>query len=250
MAARRSARPGTLRYGQDRRQRRPHPPFARSDRWYRPTAVTRRTAAPVALLAVAGAVALAGCGQSRQDAHAPTGTFPVAVVRASFAREQSLSSNQDLVIAVRNTGTKTIPNLAVTVNGLSAPIVQAGVASAQRPLWIVDEGPGPHSKLPVQGLGAYQPGGYVTYLTNTWAAGPLAAGHTVTFVWGLTPVKAGLHLVHYRVATDLYGKTTATLAGGGIPAGSFAVAVVAAPPRTHVDPATGQVVPGPAPNAG
>ena len=61
-------------------------------------------------------------------------------------------------------------------------------------------------------------------------------------------MRAGLHLVHYRVATDLYGKTTATLAGGGVPAGSFAVAIVRAPPPTHVDPVTGQVVPGAAPN--
>ena len=201
------------------------------------------------MIAVTGAVALAGCGQARQDAHAQTGTFPVQVVQASFARLQSLGVGEHLVLAVRNAGSATIPNLAITVNGLSAPISQPGLASTQRPVWIIDEGPGPRSKVPVQGLGAYQPGGYVTYLTNTWAAGPLAPGRTATFVWALTPVQTGRRVVTYVVAAGLYGKAIATLPGGGQPRGAFNVAVVGVPPPTHVDPNTGQVVSGPAPNA-
>ncbi len=201
------------------------------------------------MFAVTGAVALAGCGQARQDAHAPSGTFPVRIVQASFRPVQSLSSTQQLVLVVRNAGSATIPNLAITVNGLSAPISQPGLASTLRPVWIVDEGPGPRSRVPVQGVGADQPGGYVTYLTNTWAAGPLAPGRTATFVWTLTPVKAGRWPVTYVIAAGLYGKAIATLPGGGRPHGAFTVAVVGVPPATHVDPNTGQVVSGPAPNA-
>jgi hypothetical protein len=210
--------------------------------------VRRRTVAPVAAFALAGAIALAGCGQARQDAHAPSGTFPVQIVRATFPARQPLANVERLVLAVRNAGSATIPNLAITVNGLSAPIDQPGVASRLRPVWIIDDGPGPKSKLPVQGTGAFQVGGYVTYLTNTWAAGALAPGRTATFVWTLTPVKAGAYAVRYTVSTDLYGKTTAQLPTGGAPRGAFLVAVVRRPPATHVDPATGQVVAGPAPN--
>jgi hypothetical protein len=218
----------------------------RSGHWYRPIAVRRRTAVPAAALALV--VALAGCGQARQDAHAQSGTFPVQIVRASFPARQSLARTEPLVLAVRNAGSATIPNLAITVDGLYAPIYQPGLASRQRPVWIVDQGPGPRSKQPVQGVGEFQGGDYVTYLTNTWAAGPLAPGHTATFVWSLTPVRAGAHVVHFTVSAGLYGNAKAVLSTGAAPRGAFLVAVVPKPPATHVDPATGQVVPGPAPN--
>jgi hypothetical protein len=63
-------------------------------------------------------LALAGCGsQARQDAHEPTGDFTVDVPVATFPSSQRLAEHTHLVIAVRNTGTKTIPNIAVTILG-------------------------------------------------------------------------------------------------------------------------------------
>jgi hypothetical protein len=127
--------------------------LGRSERWYRPTAVRRRTAAPVAVLALAGVV-LAGCGGGeRQDAHEPSGTFPVAVDVATFPSLQSVGSTTRLVLRIRNAGSQTVPNLAVTVNGLSYRNPQPDLADPTRPLFIVDNGPGPVSRVPVQGTG-------------------------------------------------------------------------------------------------
>ncbi len=204
---------------------------------------------PVALLAVAGAALLSGCGAARQDAHEPDATFPVSVLHASFPALQPVGGSSRLVLVVRNIGTATIPNLAVTVNGFNYYDTQPGLADATRPAFIVDHGPGPVSSLPVQGTGAYSEGGDVTVYTNTWASGPLPSGHTSVFVWTVTPVQAGRHTITWTVAAGLNGKAKARLANGAVPTGGFAEFTALTPPPTHVDPNTGQVVSGPAPNA-
>ena len=79
------------------------------------------------------ALAVAGCGGGeRQDADEPSGTFQVAVVNASFPTKQHLAKPERFVIAVRNTGRKTVPNVAVTVNSFAARSEQAGLADPQR----------------------------------------------------------------------------------------------------------------------
>jgi len=201
---------------------------------------------PVALLAVAGTVTLAGCGAARQDADEPDATFAVSVPHASFPARQSLGGNDELRLVIRNVGHATIPDLAVTVDGLSARDTEPGLASAQRPVWIVNNGPGPVSPLPVQGTGEYSEGGDVTAYTNTWASGPLRSGASATFSWVVTPVKVGSYSVDWTVAAGLNGKAKARLAGGQLPTGRFAVDVASAPAQTHVDSNTGQVVSGPA----
>ena len=203
----------------------------------------------MALLALGVAPVLSGCGSERQDAHEPSGDFPVAVLRASFPAVQPIGGNSELVLSVRNTGTQTIPNLAITVNGFNYYDPQPNLADHERPVWIVNNGPGPVPRLPVQGTGEYSEGGYVTAATNTWASGPLAAGRTSTFVWAVTPVKAGLHTLTWTVSAGLFGKAKARLATGAVPAGRFIVFTAATPPATHVDPRTGKVVSGPPPNA-
>ena len=71
------------------------------------------------IAASAAALAVAGCGGGqRQDADEPSGTFQVDVVRASFPVKQHLAQPERFVIAVRNTGDKTVPNVAVTVSSL------------------------------------------------------------------------------------------------------------------------------------
>jgi hypothetical protein len=202
------------------------------------------------VLALAGVVMLAGCGGGeRQDAHEPSGTFPVAVDQATFPPVQALGSTTHLVLTVRNTGSQTIPNLAVTVDGLNYRNPQPGLSDPTRPLFIVDNGPGLQPKTPVAGTGRLSEGGYVTAYTNTWASGPLAAGKSVNFTWAVTPVLAGRHTVTWTVAAGLNGKAQARTAGGAVPAGHFVVLTTRVPTPTHVDPATGQVVAGPAPNA-
>jgi hypothetical protein len=173
------------------------------------------------------AVALAGCGGGeRQDANEPSGTFRVAVVRASFPTKQHLAQPERFVIAVRNTGRDTVPNVAVTVSSFAERSEQAGLADPERAVWIVDSSPS---------------GGQTAYV-NTWALGRLAPGQTRRFVWRVTAVKAGTHTVKWQVAAGLNGKAKATLAGNRAPAGSVTVDVSEKPAQAHVDPETGKVV--------
>jgi len=183
------------------------------------------------------------------DAHEPSGNFPVSVDHASFPALQSLGSTTRLVLTVRNTGSQTIPNLAITVNGLSYRNPQPGLADPQRPVFIINNGPGLVSRIPVPGTGVLSEGGYVTAFTNTWASGPLPSGHSVNFTWAVTPILAGRHEVSWTVAAGLNGKAKARTASGSVPTGHFVVFTTMIPPATHVDPTTGQVVSGPAPNA-
>src|ERR1700733_5859076 len=62
------------------------------------------------------ALLLSACGGgARQDASEPSGNFPVVVTTASFPASQRLSGHSHFVLAIRNTGSKTIPNIAVTI---------------------------------------------------------------------------------------------------------------------------------------
>ena len=64
-------------------------------------------------------VAVAGCGGGeRQDENEPEGSYPVEVVRATFPEDQKLAKSSNLLVTVRNAGRETIPNIALTVNGL------------------------------------------------------------------------------------------------------------------------------------
>lgn len=174
-----------------------------------------------------GALFSAGCGGGeRQDEDEPSGNFSVEVVEAKFPEQQRLAEQVDLRVRVRNAGSETIPNLAVTVDGFSRRSEQAGLADPSRPVWIIDDGPR----------------GGVTAYTNTWALGRVRAGETREFVWRVTPVKAGNFEVKYRVAAGLDGKAKAVVAGGDRPAGSFKVSVSREPDQSRVDPDSGDVV--------
>jgi hypothetical protein len=175
--------------------------------------------------AAAAALAFGGCGSERRDAGAPQGTYTIAVERASFPPEQRLAQRSPLVIAVRNTGAKAIPNLSVVVHGFTDRTGGARDADPTRDLWIVDRGPA----------------GAATALQDTWAAGPLAPGATATLRWAVTPVVAGRHALSYEIAPALAGPARAQLSGGGDPQGTLAVRVIDRPARARVDPRTGAV---------
>jgi hypothetical protein len=196
------------------------------------------------LLGACATLAASGCGGSRQDAHEPKGTFAMQVVRASFPANQAIARQTQLELAVRNTGTQTAPAVAVTLDSFYYTENYPELAANKRPIWVVESGPGPRVKRPVQSQAVSPPGAGQTAYVNTWALGPLAPGQTQTFLWRVAPVKAGLHTVHYSVAAGLAGNARATLASGGQVQGQLTADVAAAPPKTHVDPATGRVVAG------
>jgi len=171
---------------------------------------------------------VAGCGGGeRQDAHEDSGTYKVEVVSSKFPAKQRLARQEQMVVEVRNADTKTIPNLAVTLEpGFTVRSNRTDLADPNRPVWIVDDGP---------------LGGDTAY-TNTWALGALKAGQTKKFVWKVTPVQAGSHEVRFRIAAGLNGKAKAEASGGQVPEGSFDVKIVNKPSQARVDPDTGKVI--------
>lgn len=203
------------------------------------------------------ALALTACGGAqRQDAHEPSGRFPVAVEHVTFPASQRLAQRTHLVIEVRNTGTRTIPDVAVTIcnvtcaypaprgqgtssRAFAADISQPDLANPSRPLWVVDRPPGP-CEYSCAGGG---PGAAVTAYANTWALGALRPGATAAFVWSVTPVTAGRHVVAWRMAADTQGDTRAQLPDGTLARGRFVVDVSAAPARSHLT-ASGKVATG------
>jgi hypothetical protein len=173
-------------------------------------------------------VLVGGCGGgTRQDANEAAANYNVDVVSASFPDKQRLARQEQLVVEVHNADTKTIPNVAVTIDpGFSVRSNRQDLADPNRPVWIVDDGP----------LG----GG--TAYTNTWALGALKAGETRKFVWKVTPVRSGSHEVTYRVAAGLNGKAVAQTAAGKKAEGTFTVNISQKPSQATVDPETGEVL--------
>lgn len=199
---------------------------------------------------IAAGLSLGACGSgSRQDANEPSGSFPVQVATATFPSFQRLAEHTHLVIAVRNTGSHTIPDVAVTIRdpkyGTSVQafgqyLNQPGLASHTRPVWIIDRAPEPGAcgySCQAGGLG-----GAVTAYSNTWALGALRPGATAKFDWAVTAVSSGKHVIQYVVAAGLNGKAKARVAGGGIPKGNFSVTITNAPEQSYVT-GSGQVVP-------
>jgi hypothetical protein len=193
------------------------------------------------------ALLIAGCGEGVRDAKEQKGTYPVEVTRVSFPRKQAVARDTRLVLVVRNTGSQTMPNVAVAVDSFYYRSDYPHLAVNKRPVWIVNTGPGPVAKPAVESEEINPPGGGETAFVNTWALGPLAAGHQVRFVWRVTPVKSGRHTLIYTVAAGIDGKSVAQLAGGGKPVGKLVARIAPAPPRTHVNPETGEVKAGPNP---
>ncbi len=194
------------------------------------------------------ALALAGCGESKQDAKEPRRAYTVAVSQASFPAKQAIARPTTLRIAVANKDAKTLPNVAVTVNSLTyRATAPPKLADPERPTWIVYDGPGPAIKLqtPVESEEVTRAGGGETANTHTWALGPLAPGQTKVFAWKLLPVVSGTKVIHYQVAAGLNGKARAELADGTSASGSLTVHIAPAPPNVHVDPETGAVLEGP-----
>jgi hypothetical protein len=213
--------------------------------WYVPRALRRGRLSWGAVI-VATATGVSACGGgARQDATEPNANFPVQVAHASFPTQQRLAEHTDLVLTIRNTGTKTIPDIAVTITNpaygtaaqafgtlLAKPAPgQPILAGRSRPVWVVDRPPGPCQYSCQQG----GPGGAVTANSNTWALGRLGPGQTARFEWGVTAVQSGSYTVHYVVAAGLGGKAKAVRAqGGGRVEGDFHVKISQKPRQAYV----------------
>lgn len=194
------------------------------------------------------AVLVGGCGGTQRNAHEVAATYPVEVLTARFPAKQAIARDERFTLVVRNAGVRTIPNIAVTLDSFYYTSTYPKLAVKKRPVWIVNTGPGKvATSPPVQTEEVNPPGGGETAFVNTWALGALAPHTSRAFIWHVTPVKAGVHTVHYTVATGLDGKALARLVGGGLAAGSMTASIAPVPPRTHVNPETGLIAPGPNP---
>lgn len=185
-----------------------------------------------------------GCGGSQRNVREAKLSYTVEVVHARFPVKQAIAHDTKLALVVRNRSARTIPNVAVTLDSFYYTSTYPKLSSSKRPVWIVNTGPGAVSSRPVQSEEVNPPGGGETAFVNTWALGALAPGKSSVFVWKVTPVKAGVHTVHYIVSADLDGNARARLAGGGPASGSFVASIAPRPAATHVNPETGQVVKG------
>jgi hypothetical protein len=195
-------------------------------------------------LSLPAVLVASGCGAARQDAHEQSSGYAMQVLTASFPAKQSIARPTSFALQVRNTGSSTVPNVAVTLDSFYYTEHYSELAANKRPVWVIERGPGAVAKPPVQTQEVSQLGGAQTAYVNTWALGPLAPNSTQTFTWHVVPVKAGLYTVHYKVAAGLAGKARAQLAGGGPVQGQLSASIAGLPPRTYVDPRTGRVLPG------
>jgi hypothetical protein len=202
---------------------------------------------PLAIAAVCATLVAAGCGGTRQDAHEASGNFEMELVSATFPVRQAVARPATLLVRVRNSGSRAVPNVAVTVDSFNYISNFAELASRPRPVWAIERGPGASPTRPVETQEVSLPGSAQTAYFNTWALGRLAAGQTQTFRWRVVPVKPGVHTVRFLVSAGLAGKAQARLAAGGPVQGKFVVNIASAPPRTFVNPNTGRVVEGTAP---
>jgi hypothetical protein len=130
----------------------------------------------------------------------------VEVISASFPGRQYLAETSKLRIEVRNLEQKrTVPNLAVTVDGFDMREENRDFAEPRRPIWVIED----------------PPTNSTTAFTNTWAVGPVPPGETRTLTWNVTAVRAGTYTLRFRVNAGLDGKAKARDRDGSRPSGSF-----------------------------
>jgi hypothetical protein len=205
------------------------------------TAAHRRRGASALLLAGAFGLAISGCGgEPKQDAKEPSGNFPVKLVSATFPPDQSLAKDSTMEIVVQNAGQKMIPMISVTVkcgSGLggsfSTTTSDTDAADRERPQFVVNKLPTatervnpPLDPAPLERSSAY---------VDTYPLGMLGPGHSATFRWDVSAVKAGPYKLCWRVNAGLYGKAKAVPASGGGPInGEFQGTISRKPPKAGI----------------
>jgi hypothetical protein len=217
------------------------------------------------VVAVALAAGLAACGGGqRQDATVPSGNYPVQVTQAKFANHQKLSEPGYLQLGIRNAGSKTIPNLAVTINtvaqgqpNVKSPAYSTGsgqgsfniriddphLAFPFRPVWILEEH---YPKVirpgqPLSGQLAKAPtSSAASAATDTFQFGAVKPNDSKDIAWRVTPVRTGTFTVRYAVSASLTGGARAVTPDGGPVKGEFVATISGKPPQSCVT-GSGQV---------
>jgi hypothetical protein len=174
-----------------------------------------------AAFVVAVTLGLVACGGGeKQDENEKEGTWKVDVISASFPGRQHLGQDAEFSITVKNEDSTSVPNLTVTVDGFDVRKDEPGLATPQRPIWVIDEGPDNST----------------TAATNTWASGSLGSGQTRTMTWKVAAVRSGTYTLRWRVGAGLDGKAKARLAADGtVPKGSFIARITDKPRAPKID---------------
>lgn len=194
---------------------------------------------------LAMAALLAACGESSSDSNQKPGNYEVKVERASFPTKQFVGQTSLLKIAATNTGKKTVPDLAVTVNiegkaGETARIPfaihdpQPGLANGDRPVWVLAA---TYPRLE----GSSEPGGAETSASKTFSFGEVKPGKSVEAVWKLSAVRPGKYTVAYEISAGLTDETKAKTSSGATPGGTFITTITTSLPETEVNGA-GEIV--------
>jgi len=154
-------------------------------------------------------------------------------VRATFPEQQKLAKRSDLIVTLRNAGRETIPNIAVTVNGLDRRKKDPDLADPTRPVFALNG-----VQVEIAGFPEAKdasPRGCDSAYVNTWACGPLRPDQQKTFRWSVTAVQAGDFKIDWRVAAGLDGKAKAVAPGGGpAPRGQFSGSISDEAPDVRV----------------
>jgi len=196
------------------------------------------------VLALASAITIAACGTTGQTPTSTRGLDTYTVkVRESFPSDQRLSETSQLVVDVTNTGTATLPNVAVTLTDVRhpegrRPPGETRLASSDsapplltdgsEPIWTIHRAPGPCGRN-CQNLG---PGPTTASSTRTWALGHLKPGKTMKFDWHVSAVQAGSFTISYSVAADVAAGVKTLLANGAPATGEFTVKISGSKPRS------------------
>lgn len=202
-----------------------------------------RLIAPV--LAAAAAV-LAGCGGGQspdQFRNEKKGDYEVEVTSATFPSRQVVARTYEMKIAVENTGDEAVPDVTIVISlpGRDSTLAfayrseQVGLAAAQRPVWVLEEG---YPKL----AGTIGRGGAQTSSRRTFKFGTLAPGQTARTVWRVTAVQPGNFELSWRVEAGLGLDVNAVDRSGRTPTGLFGVKVSDRPRLTEIDE-QGRIVP-------
>lgn len=190
------------------------------------------------LTAVAIVISSCGGGGESSGTAEAGGTYRAQVATASFPTRQLLGQTSLLRLGIRNTGERAIPAVVVKITvagrqgrdsslpfGFRDP--QPGLAQPDRPVWVLAEGYPKRAGDPT-------PGGAQTSNPKTFDLGRLEPGETTEWVWKVSAVKAGGHIVRYRIGAGLTDTAKVETATGVQPGGSFLVRVSTAPPNTIV----------------
>lgn len=193
----------------------------------------RRGHALLVCLCGLAAVTATGCGGGeRQDENEAEASYDVTVVDAKFPKRQRLAQKSELAITVRNDDSETIPDLAVTLQGIYKRLDDPKLADPNRPVFMIDgvrKEIGGYPEVKLAG-----PGGGPTGQAGTWVAGELEPDAERTLRWRFTAVRPGPFEVTYEVAAGLDGNAKAVLADDSPPKGKLTGSISSEAPNSRV----------------